>query len=156
MAGVNPIHLLTAALVLTEHDTGGRPRQAHLRRALSTSYYAMFHCLSAANADVLIGTSQRTSDAWVSAYRELDHNLAYKRCNRSAVSTFPAVVIRFASTLRKLKELREDADYNPAATFSRFDVYQQILDTFRAIVDYQRVPAASRREFAAHVLFKKR
>ena len=108
------------------------------------------------NSDVLIGTSQRTSDAWVSAYRELDHNLAYKRCNRSAVSTFPAEVIRFASTLRKLKELREDADYNPAATFSRFDVYQQILDTYRAIVDYQRVPAASRREFAAHVLFRKR
>ena len=156
MAGVDPIHLLTAALVLTEHDTGGRPRQAHLRRAVSTADYAVFHCLSGANADTLIGKSQRTSDAWMSAYRELEHNIAYNRCKRSSVSKFPAEVRRFAFTLRKLKELRENADYNPAASFSRFDVYQQILDAYRVIVDYGRLPAARRREFAAHVLFKKR
>lgn len=82
--------------------------------------------------------------------------MAYKRCNRSSVSMFPAEVRRFASTLRKLKELREDADYNPDASFSRFDVYQQILDAYRAIVNYGRLPAPARREFAAHVLFKKR
>jgi len=92
----------------------------------------------------------------MSAYRELDHNMAYKRCDRSSVSMFPAEVRHFASTLRKLKELREDADYNPAASFSRFDVYQQIVDAYRAIIDYRRLPAAKRREFAAHVLFKKR
>lgn len=153
---MNPVHLLAAALVLTEHDTVGRPRQAHLRRAVSTAYYAIFHCLSGANADMLIGASQRNSDAWMSAYRELDHNVAYKRCNRSSVSMFPAEVRRFASTLRKLKELREDADYNPAASFSRFDVYQQILDAYSAILGYVHIPAAQRREFAAHVLFKKR
>lgn len=153
---MNPIHLLSAALVLTEHDTRGRPRQAHLRRAVSTAYYAVFHCLSASNADMLIGSSQRNSGAWMSAYRELDHNMAYKRCNRSSVSMFPAEIRRFASTLRKLKELREDADYNPAASFSRFDVYQQILDAYRTIRDYGRTPAAQRREFAAHVLFRKR
>ncbi|MDE0448275.1 MAG: hypothetical protein OXH96_16555, partial [Spirochaetaceae bacterium] len=85
---------------------------------MSTAYYAVFHCLSGANADMLIGTSQRTSAAWMSAYRELEHSMAYKRCNRSSVSIFPAEVRRFASTLRKLKELREEADYNPAASFS--------------------------------------
>ena len=153
---MNPIHLLAAALVLTEHDTGGRPRQANLRRAVSTAYYALFHCLSASNASMLIGVSRRTSGAWISAYRELDHNVAYKRCNRSSVAMFPTEIRRFASTLRKLKELREDADYNPAASFSRFDVYQQILDVYRTIRDYEQSPAANRKDFAAHVLFKKR
>ena len=82
--------------------------------------------------------------------------MAYKRCNRSSVAMFPTEIRRFASTLRKLKELREDADYNPAASFSRFDVYQQILDVYRTIRDYEQSPAANRKDFAAHVLFKKR
>lgn len=124
---MNPIHLLAAALILAEHDTG-RPRQALLRRAISTAYYAMFHCLSRSNADVLIGSSRRSSDAWMAAYRQLDHGLAYTRCEQSSVAHFPANIKRFAVVLRNMKELREEADYNPGATFSRIDVYQKIRD----------------------------
>lgn len=153
---MNPLHLLTAALVLAEHDDIGRPRQALLRRAISTAYYAIFHCLSQSNADVLIGSSRRGSDAWMAAYRQLDHRLAYTRCEQSSVAYFPANVKRFAVVLRNMKELREEADYNPGATFSRIDVYQMIRDVYRAIVVFLREPPSTRRDFAAHVLFKKR
>ena len=156
MQGLKPIDLLTAALVLTGHDDRGRPRQAFLKRAISTAYYAMFHCLSASNANVLIGASRRTSDAWMAAYRQLEHRMAYSRCDQASVASFPAAVRSFADTLRKLKESREEADYNPAATFSRFDAYQQIYDAYRAIVGFERLPARTRKDFAAHILFKKR
>lgn len=139
MQGVNPVHLLAAALVLTKHDAYGRPRQAYLRRAMSTTYYAMFHCLSSSNADVLVGGSRRTSEAWMSAYRALDHGPTYRRCDSSSVATFPAEIRRFAAALRTLKESREDADYNPAAKFSRFDVYQHVLDAFSAIENFRQL-----------------
>ena len=156
MQGVNPLHLLSAALLLTKQGAYGRPRDADLRRAMSTTYYAMFHCLSSSNAEVLVGDSGRTSDAWVSAYRALDHGPTYRRCDSSSVATFPAEIRRFAAALRTLKESREDADYNPAATFSQSDVYQHIRDAFDAIEDFRQLPASQRREFAVHVLFRKR
>ena len=34
-------------------SASGRPRQAMLRRAVSTAYYAMFHALCQSNADTL-------------------------------------------------------------------------------------------------------
>ena len=55
-----------------------KPRQADLRRAVSTSYYAAFHALAQDCADRLVGTTrQRSEPAWRQAYRALDHvNLA--------------------------------------------------------------------------------
>lgn len=156
MQGVNPLHLLSAALLLTKQDAYGRPRDADLRRAMSTTYYAMFHCLSSSNADVLVGDSPRTSDAWMSAYRALDHGPTYRRCDSPSVKTFPEEIQRFAATFRTLKESREDADYNPAAKFRRFDVHQHIRDAFDAIEDFRQLPDSQRREFAVHVLFQKR
>ena len=57
----------------------------------------------------------------MAAYRQLYHRLDYTRCEQSSVAYFPANVKRFAVVLRNMKELREEADYNPGATFSRID-----------------------------------
>ena len=44
----------------------GRPRNTDLRRAVSTAYYALFHCLARSCADTLIGKSStvRGTDGW--------------------------------------------------------------------------------------------
>jgi len=56
----------------------GKPRQAYLKRAVSTTYYAMFHCLARTCADLMIGGTgaQRSMPAWTQAYRALDHGIA--------------------------------------------------------------------------------
>ena len=46
---MNPHDLIRMARQLASGDLGsgrGRPRQAELRRAVSTAYYAMFHALA--------------------------------------------------------------------------------------------------------------
>src|SRR5437016_12616823 len=68
--------LLRIADDLTEHGGAGRPRQAYLRRSLSTTYYALFHALAKMCADELIGVTQSGSEAWVRVYRALEHGFA--------------------------------------------------------------------------------
>lgn len=51
-----------------------RPKQANLRRAVSASYYAVFHALCRSNADALVGKgAARPTRAWMQTYRALDH-----------------------------------------------------------------------------------
>lgn len=52
---MNPFDLLEAARILALADEQGAPRQANLRRALSTAYYALFHCLARCAADTVVG-----------------------------------------------------------------------------------------------------
>ena len=41
----------------------GRPLQTHLRRTVSTVYYALFHCLARSCADALVGNLQKERHA---------------------------------------------------------------------------------------------
>ena len=63
---MKPLDLMEAARGLTELNPR-RPSQANLRRAVSTAYHALFHCLAACAANTLIG---RVRDAaWHQTYR---------------------------------------------------------------------------------------
>ena len=48
---MNPRDLIETARRLVESGAA-QPTQADLRRAVSTAYYALFHCLAAATADL--------------------------------------------------------------------------------------------------------
>ena len=62
---MNARDLIQTASRLTESGAA-QPTQADLRRAVSTAYYAMFHCLAASAANLFIGTVR--SPAWHRAY----------------------------------------------------------------------------------------
>ena len=57
-----------------------QPTQADLRRAVSTAYYALFHCLAATAADLLTGSSR--SPEWHQVYRALEHGKARSACRQ--------------------------------------------------------------------------
>ena len=63
-----------------------KPRQADLKRAVSTAYYALFHTLAQTCADHLIGTGlRRNNPAWSQVYRSLEHGFgrsSYELCNQ--------------------------------------------------------------------------
>ena len=55
---MNPRDLIETARGLTELSPR-RPTQANLRRAVSTAYYAVFHCLAGAIAEGALGARMR-------------------------------------------------------------------------------------------------
>ena len=137
----------------------GRPRQAELRRAVSSAYYALFHTLSRSNADTLVGATRaaRNRAAWRQTYRALDHGYARNQCsNRAAMGEFPDGIQVFGQRFVDLQGNRHDADYDPDSRFSRRVVMKLIDESRAAISAFNAVDAAERRAFAVHVLLRNR
>ena len=137
----------------------GRPRQAELRRAVSATYYAMFHALALSCANLLAGSTlaNRSQPAWRQVYRALEHNHAKNQCNSpSTMSRFPSEIRNFGQLFILMQIQRHSADYDPDARFSRFEVTRLIEETERTIAGFKRVPRVDQRAFAIYVLLRSR
>ena len=134
----------------------GRPRQAMLRRAISTAYYAIFHALCQSNADTLIGDAATASNAelWVRTYRALDHRQAKARLNSYTSAGAPALS-NFASRFGNLQSQRHDADYNPRRMFLRSQVISIIDQAEAETQAFYNLPAPQRRTLAVHLLLSR-
>lgn len=135
-----------------------KPQQADLRRAQSTAYYAMFHCLAKCAGDTLIGTNSttRSNKAWKQVYRSLRHTKIKECCkNTNIMNQFPIDIQDFANVFVDLQIKRHDADYDPRATFYRSAVLQDVEDAETAIRAFLRVGTSDRRAFAAFVVLGK-
>jgi uncharacterized protein (UPF0332 family) len=154
---VLPGDLLETATVLATVGTG-KPKQTHLRRAVSTTYYAMFHALARCCADTLIGTapSARNHNAWKQAYRALEHGFAGNSCRKKIGTTFPIEIQNFAIQFYKMQEKRHRADYDPDERVQKSTVLTDIAAVRVVINDLKKVPIKHRRAFAASVIFKER
>lgn len=156
---MNPDDLLNIAENLASGSIGprlGRPRQTELRRAVSATYYALFHTLAINSADLLVGnrTSTRTRQAWRQVYRALDHGRAKRQCtNQQTLNRFPQEIQKFADHFVMLQAQRHMADYDPLEQFSRSSVSQLVEETKSAITEFQTVDSDDRRAFAVFVLF---
>ena len=137
----------------------GRPRQTDLQRAVSDTYYAMFHTLATCGANTLVGTrsAARRQPEWCQIYRALEHGFARQQCsNQRALARFPPAIRRFGSHFAESQQLRHLADYDPDSSFTRREVLQFINETEEIIQAFDRAPADRRRAFAVHVLFRTR
>ena len=131
------------------------PHHTHLRRATSAAYYAMFHCLAESCADLIAGEYPRdvSRRAWVQVYRALEHGVVKNRAgNQRIFSRFSPDIKDFASIFVRLQDKRNDADYNPFATFSDGDVEVDIDDAETAINNFERISDRERRNFAIYIL----
>ena len=102
-----------------------KPRQADLKRATSSIYYALFHLLARTCADAMIGTqgADRSKPAWRQVYRSLEHGFAKKQCeNNQIISRFPNAVQDFANAFVTMQKKRHAADYDPHHTVSKSEV----------------------------------
>jgi hypothetical protein len=131
-----PEHLLEQARHLAQRERT-RPRQASLRRALSTAYYALFHFLIRETLRQ-IGPNL-SEDNYYRAYRWFDHG-TMSRVARSFLQEIVRIpnskdvlvqsnseAIKFiALSFAELQELRHSADYDPGASFQRADVQENI------------------------------
>ena len=153
---MTPEHLLQLATGLAEANTG-RPRRTDLCRAVSTAYYAMFHCLAYACADSLAGRSRSVGNRpmWRRVYRALEHRQAKTRCTNMP-SSFPEGVREFGQAFSVMQSRRHFSDYDPDYLIRKSNVTAAINDARTAIDRFLATPANVRRDFAIHVLTKVR
>ncbi len=152
---MTPHGLMETARILTEPGPG-RPTQPQLRRAVSTVYYAMFHALAAAVADLIVGEAR--NPAWHRACRALEHGRARNACQQvRAMREFPADIREFAKTFVESQAERQQADYAlDREAYQASDVLGHIVSAQRAIALFQRADPQARRNFISHVLFRQR
>jgi hypothetical protein len=151
---VGPDDFIATARDLVEGTSRGRPRQTNLRRAVSTTYYALFHCMAICCADMLVGGvgANRSAPAWRQAYRALQHTTARQRCAQPTIKRFPNDIQDFAIEFVAMQRKRESADYDPDGTFYKSDVLQDINTTENVIGQFMKAPLKDRRAFAVYIL----
>ena len=152
---MDPHDLIETARRLAQPGAA-QPTQADLRRAVSTAYYALFHCLAAAAADLLTGSSSRGPE-WHQVYRALEHGKAKRACRQQgALRAFPMEIRSFAKAFVELQDARHEADYALDGQYLKPDVLAIIIRAGEAIDRFEQADVRHRRGFAVHVLFKRR
>ena len=142
---------------LAGQDGPGRPRQAYLRRSLSTTYYALFHALAKLCADELIGVTQANTEPWVRVYRALNHGSAKDALNQSVIQTLGPAAKTFAIAFTELQEKRHTADYDPRPfPFGRKVTRGYVQQARTTVAALARLNLEHRRIMATAVLFKSR
>ena len=150
---------------LARHDlrqSGSRPSQVALRRALSTTYYALFHTLAKTGADLLVGPTDasRSKRAWRQTYRGLEHGRVKSACKRNEMENFPPSIQEFGDFFVEMQEVRQSADYDPYAEFgeplTKSFVESRISRAERVIRDFNATHKKDRKAFCIYVLFKRR
>jgi hypothetical protein len=111
------------------HKDADPPKQASLRRAVATAYYALFHLL----IEDAVANWNRPQDR-AKLGRAFDHGRMKAASNeiigRKSVALDPVLdqLKQVAGTFVELQQLRHSADYDNARGWSRVDVRQE-LDT---------------------------
>lgn len=148
-----------ASSLAAGRGAAARPKQFDLRRAVSATYYALFHTICLNNADLLIGktSANRSSPAWRQTYRAASHGAARSACEKLEVmNLFPQEIREFGFEFAEAQARRHAADYDPGAVFDRLFVLEQIDNATTAIQDFRKAPVKDLRAFAAWVIFPNR
>jgi hypothetical protein len=118
--------LIQLAFQLVDHVVGP-PNQARLRRAVSTAYYALFHCLI---HDATLNWSQ--AEFRPDLARAFDHTRMKEASNsvqqqRSSADDLVTVALReVARTFVELQARREAADYDHAKTWTQTEALADV------------------------------
>lgn len=137
MPAIDSFDLLKTAEKIAAPDGPGRPLATHIRRAVSTIYYALFHCISASNADMLVGkqrSKRYSKEAWNAVYRALSHRQAARRCERLDEIRFPMEIQDVAYYFCLFQVLREISDYSPDLSLPAKQGQAQL--SFRFVVSH--------------------
>ena len=155
---MNPHDLLATAKVLLSSGRG-KPTMVSLRRATSSAYCALFHCLARECANLMIGGAgaDRSKPAWRQVYRSLEHGYAKSQCKqKDTVKRFIKHIEDFANLFVTMHVKRHNADYDPGMAFTKSEVAEDIAVIEGAIASFRAVSTRDRRVFCAFVLLRER
>lgn len=165
----NPEHLLQQAERLVQPPPSGPPRQADVRRAISSAYYAVFHALLTAAADEAIGKTKRATAEYALAYRSINHVWVKTLCQAVASGStvgklgalapsggFGRNLPATATAVLELQQRRLEADYDPLLRVKTADALLAIRTSRGAIRRLGNAPASKRKRFLVLLLFQPR
>ncbi|WP_437837184.1 hypothetical protein [Sorangium sp. So ce1153] len=154
---ISPQDFLAVARDLAKLDSR-RPRQASLRRAVSTAYYALFHLLirSSVSAQVGFGPTTTHREIGETVVRWFTHTRMAEVCGLFAGPTVPsklrkvlpkgpqgaasvaasAALQGVARAFLDLQQARHDADYDPSKRFTRQGVLTHVGQAEQAFKDW--------------------
>ena len=160
---MEPIDLIAVARTLVAGGNAANPHEAtdtELRKAVSCAYYAMFHTLCRAYADLMVGPlvgSQVGRELWNLAYRSIDHGPVRSKCSDTgSMSQFSPGIQGFAARLVDLQRLRHEADYDPGTAFDQTQVTQIIDDAEDALAGFNNAPPDEIRLFITYLISRAR
>ena len=124
-----------------------RPKQASLRRAISTAYYALYHLLVAEATRVLVRKAElrnRFARAFEhanlkSASRAFANPQPNQLPNLTGGAPIPPDLEVVANAVIDLQEARHEADYNVGQRFGRLEASNLIAQAEAAFQAWQRV-----------------
>ena len=157
---MNPRRLLAVARVeVTHEDEYTDVSDEHLRRALSTNYYALLHFVCNSAADLYVGEDERSrrKPAWRHIYRGVNHGTVLAGCrDKEFVRLFPYAFEYFALTYLNAHGWRISVVYDPFGTTELSLVLKMIAETETALEGFELSDRDDRKAFLARLMFPKR
>jgi hypothetical protein len=164
----DPLHLFEQADGLITAAQPEGPRQEDLRRAISATYYGVFHFTLTAAANMIVVEELRSTELYGLVYRSVDHTWLRALCEEVQKATIRrkwqrytppdgfGSIVGFAAAVSSLQELRYAADYDP---LFRVDVAQAKLalkQARTAVEVFHDSTDTQRKAFLFLLLFKPR
>ena len=127
-----------------------------MKRAVSTTYYAIFHHLCGKTCDLICDPTLGRARQQV--YRSIDHGLAKASCIEAKApgKSFPVSIQRYAETFLVLQQKRHDADYDPVVAFEFNAVHDLIAECEAAMQGFDAEDERHRLAFVLLVALKRR
>lgn len=155
-----PSDLLVQAKHLATREPK-RPKQASLRRAVSTAYYALFHLLSDDAAALLVRGNPTLRRV---ARRALSHSdmMTISKSFGSGAPPSPLVPLvakvsndlkSVANTFVELQQSRHEADYDMTRSFSRLEALDAVDQASSAFQAWGRIRSSDEARIFALGLF---
>lgn len=157
---IDPSKLIEAAEELAHHKTGaGRPRPVWLRRAVSTAYYGLFHCICLEAVRHMLPSGREEQQLLMArtfGHAEIKECCMWidgrQGCSRRGVQRLvrelkSASIVSVAGSFCDLQEARHQADYDHLAVFSKAATIAHIADARRSIGQVISAPPDERAAF---------
>lgn len=156
--------LFTQAQLLATLDSK-KPKQANLRRAVSATYYAVFHYLVHEACSVQFGTQNAQTAYRHVLGRAFSHTVMKQACTSFSGGTLkdavlkglprnpqgdyqiPKVIMNIAATFTELQDKRHTADYDLSEKFTRSDVLTLIAEAKSQVVAFQKLSMSDEKRF---------
>jgi uncharacterized protein (UPF0332 family) len=166
---LNHNHLLDQAEKLAAAPAAGQPRQANIRRAVSSAYYGVFHFVVASVTDQFVGKTKRTTSEYGRVYRSIDHRAIRELCDDLKKPNLPTKykpyepaggfgdnISEFAAAFVDLLEERHSADYDPMISVTLSEAQSAIKTARAAIKSFEKASRSRQRTFLSLLLFAPR
>lgn len=138
-----------------------KPKQANLRRAISSTYYALFHFLVEEECRLIIGTQHGQLPYRQVLGRAFEHQTMKEACGSFSGGTLKAAVAKglppqftilgpiksIARTFVDLQEKRHLADYDRTERFLRSDVLTLVEQVESVIEEFSALAATNEKKF---------